>query len=211
VDTADTAKHRDALSSPCKEAPSRAALSATVGRLVHTHRQRLAAVARAEGLVSEDVFDAVQEAFEKFLELPTAWDAAADVATDEDAGRVLVAVIRNIARNRRRLHGTARPHVSQGAEIEALAADAPTAEERLLAREEQGRLAGCMSRLADVQRAVVRLRMLEERPGQDVARMLDVTPAHVAVLLYRAKANLCSCMGGDGAATFNPVGHDARG
>jgi RNA polymerase sigma-70 factor (ECF subfamily) len=51
-----------------------------------------------------------------------------------------------------------------------------------------------MARLADVQRAVVTLRMLDEVPGADVARQLGVTPGHVAVLLHRAKAALASCL-----------------
>jgi RNA polymerase sigma-70 factor (ECF subfamily) len=48
--------------------------------------------------------------------------------------------------------------------------------------------------LAEVQRAVVTLRMLDELPGEDVARQLGLTPGHVAVLLHRAKTNLHSCM-----------------
>ena len=56
------------------------------------------------------------------------------------------------------------------------------------------RLAGCMRTLAEVPRAVVTLRMLDEVPGDDVARILGITPGHVAVLLHRAKANLLACM-----------------
>jgi RNA polymerase sigma-70 factor (ECF subfamily) len=36
--------------------------------------------------------------------------------------------------------------------------------------------------------------MLEEQPGDDVARALGITPGHVAVLLHRAKATLRACM-----------------
>ena len=38
------------------------------------------------------------------------------------------------------------------------------------------------------------LRMLEERPGEDVARALGISSGHVAVLLHRAKAALRTCM-----------------
>jgi RNA polymerase sigma-70 factor (ECF subfamily) len=48
--------------------------------------------------------------------------------------------------------------------------------------------------LGDAQRAVVSLRMLDDVPGEDVARALGITPGHVAVLLHRAKANLLVCM-----------------
>jgi RNA polymerase sigma-70 factor (ECF subfamily) len=176
----------------CEEAQAaRAALSARIGDLVRAHRQHLARIARAEGLAGEDVFDAVQEAFYKLIELP---DAARLSAAPEEARRVLGALTRNVARNRRRLHAVARPHASGGATLDQLPARGPTAEERLLAAAEEGRLAGCIGRLADVQRAVVSLRMLEELPGEDVARMLDITPGHVAVLLHRAKASLSTCM-----------------
>jgi RNA polymerase sigma-70 factor (ECF subfamily) len=52
-----------------------------------------------------------------------------------------------------------------------------------------------VGRLAEAQRAVVTLRMLDELPGEDVARALGLAPGHVAVLLHRAKASLRDCMG----------------
>ncbi len=36
--------------------------------------------------------------------------------------------------------------------------------------------------------------MLDEVPGDDVARTLGISPGHVAVLLHRAKASLLACM-----------------
>ena len=48
--------------------------------------------------------------------------------------------------------------------------------------------------LAEVQRAVVTLRMLDDVVGEDVARQLGLTPGHVAVLLHRAKGQLITCM-----------------
>jgi RNA polymerase sigma-70 factor (ECF subfamily) len=56
------------------------------------------------------------------------------------------------------------------------------------------RLKGCVSRLSDVQRRVVTMRMLEELSGEDVARELSLRPDHVATLLYRAKKELLRCM-----------------
>ena len=56
------------------------------------------------------------------------------------------------------------------------------------------RLRACVNELCDTQRAVVTLRMLEERPGEDVARALGIQAGHVAVLLHRAKTQLRACM-----------------
>lgn len=185
---------------PCEEALPRDAGSADgfsgwVTDLVHAHRTQLVAVARREGLGAEDAFDAAQEAFAGFLMLPQ----ARELAPSEWAGRTLVALVRNVARNARRLHAVARPHVSHdegGEAVAGLADPAPGADERLDARERRGRLARCVARLADVQRAVVTLRMLDDRAGEDVARELGLRPGHVAVLLHRAKADLRACLTG---------------
>jgi RNA polymerase sigma-70 factor, ECF subfamily len=190
-DTARASHEADAKAGcACEEAEDDAFL-AWVGRLVHQHRVRLAGVARREGLAPEDAFDAVQEAFQSFLVLPAA--RALAPAHDEAAG-LLVTLVRNIARNRRRLHARARPHDSDEAVLAALPAGGASVEELVAAAEEQVRLEGCVATLADVQRAVVTLRMLDERPGEDVAHALGITPGHVAVLLHRAKANLLACM-----------------
>jgi RNA polymerase sigma-70 factor (ECF subfamily) len=165
-----------------------------VTELVREHRSRLVAVARQEGLGPEDAFDAAQEAFTAYLILPQ----ARELLESEWARHTLVALVRNIARNARRLHAVARPHASDDATVGALSDAAPGADERLSAVEDRGRLARCVARLADVQRAVVTLRMLDDRPGDDVARELGLRPNHVAVLLHRAKADLRACMKDEG-------------
>lgn len=167
--------------------PERTAFLAWVGRLVHAHRIALASVARREGLSPEDAFDAVQEALHTFITLPA---ASALIDAPEPSRKLLVTLTRNVARNRRRLHAQARPHD----EIDELADDAASVEQVIAAAEEHVRLAGCMRTLAEIPRAVVTLRMLEELPGEDVARTLGITPGHVAVLLHRAKASLLACM-----------------
>jgi RNA polymerase sigma-70 factor (ECF subfamily) len=170
--------------------------SGWVPRLVREHRLRLVAVARREGLSAEDAFDAAQEAFAAYLILPQ----ARELMESEWAGHTLVALVRNVARNARRLHAVARPHVSDETEVSKLADISPPADERLAAAEDRGRLARCVGRLAEVQRAVVTLRMLDDRPGEDVARELGLRPGHVAVLLHRAKADLRACMKNEGEA-----------
>ena len=52
----------------------------------------------------------------------------------------------------------------------------------------------CIATLNDVQRAVVNLRLVDDIPGEDVASQLAMTPNHVAVLLFRAKNYLRSCV-----------------
>jgi RNA polymerase sigma-70 factor (ECF subfamily) len=189
------AAHLQHVECPC-ENPARPQSAADVfagwvTALVHEHRAPLARIARREGLGAEEAFDVVQEAFAAFITMPR---AQALVAAPGDARRLLAALTRNLARNRRRLHANARPHASDGAVVDMLPDGAPPADERLVSIEERARLAGCMGRLADVQRAVVTLRMLDELPGQDVARLLGIAPGHVAVLLHRAKASLLHCM-----------------
>lgn len=158
-------------------------------RLVHDHRAQLARVARREGLRPEDAFDVVHDAFQAYLTLPEAEQLVDD---PDGARRLLAAIVRNVARNLRRLHALARPHEEVGAA--GLVDDAPTAEDLLVAAEEQLRLSGCMGRLAEVQRVVVSLRMLDGHSGAEVARILGLTPGNVAVLLHREKGQLASCM-----------------
>jgi RNA polymerase sigma-70 factor (ECF subfamily) len=179
---------------PCRcadDSPDRAAFIAWVGELVHRHRWELVAIARREGLSPEDAFDAAQEAFQTFLTLPAARPL---VDAGDDSQRLLHTLVRNEARNRRRLHAVARPHDGDAARLAELPADAPSVEDLVAAAELELQLRGCVQELADVQRAVVTLRMLDEASGEDVARRLDLTPGHVAVLLHRAKENLLRCM-----------------
>ncbi len=174
----------------CADADS-AAFLGWVGELVHRHRRELAGVARAEGLTAEEAFDAVQDAFQRFLTLPAAHPL---IDAGDESRRLLVTLTRNVARNSRRLHAHARPHVGDRDLTEGMPAAAAGADELIAAAEDRIRLHRCVQTLADVQRAVVTLRMLDDVPGDDVAHALGITPGHVAVLLHRAKVNLLSCM-----------------
>jgi RNA polymerase sigma-70 factor, ECF subfamily len=181
--------------SPAEDTPAsageRSQFLAWVGRLVHDHRASLARVARREGLGPDDAFDAVQEAFHTFITMPSTRGL---VDEGDRSRKLLVTLTRNVARNRRRLHAACRPHASDPDTLEGLIAQGPAVEEAISAAEEHIRLEGCLRTLAEVQRAVVTLRMLDEVPGEDAARILGLTPGHVAVLLHRAKGNLLACM-----------------
>lgn len=159
-----------------------------ISHLARSRRATLTAAARAEGLVAEDAVDVVQDALATLLVIdPTTLPSA-----EHEWEPFVATLVRNAARNRRRRHYRARPHdpldahelVDGSAGIEAAIARA----------EEHVRLRGCVAELCDTQRAVVTLRMLEERPGEEVASALGVSPAYVATLLYRAKAALGACM-----------------
>ncbi len=161
-----------------------------VAGLARDHAARLASIARREGLASADVLDIVQDAFHTLLARP---DIDALRASEPDAARVLAAIVRNAARNARRRHHRARPHI----DVEDAAL--PTAElnpaEALDRAVVAAQLVSCMAALGDVHRHVVTLRVLEELSGDETARELGLTPGHVAVLLHRARKELERCMG----------------
>jgi RNA polymerase sigma-70 factor, ECF subfamily len=162
-----------------------------VSHLVQAHRDELLGLSRREGLSAEDAFDAVQEAFQTFLVLP---QARSLVHAPEDSVKLLRTVARNAARNRRRKHAVARPHLSGDEILAGLAVPDPPADELIERAEDRVRVRGCVQELGEISRAVVTLRMLDERPGEDVAELLGLSPGHVAVLLHRAKQQIKSCM-----------------
>lgn len=167
------------------------AFTGWVTALARAHTKAMAEVARAEGLRRDEALDAVQEALTTFLILPQARSIVGD---EEDSRALLRVIVRNAARNIRRRHHRARPHASLEDSDNALPDTMPSTEELIVQAEEHIRLLGCVSRLNDVQNNVVTLRMLEEASGAEVARMLELEPGHVAVLLHRAKKELRDCM-----------------
>lgn len=156
-----------------------------VAGLAHAHARRLAAIARGEGLSPTDALDAVQDAFYTLLQRPGARELPA-----EDAARLLSTITRNAARNLRRRHHRARPHV----ELEDEVATSPRPDDALEQREVTAQLVGCMAKLGDAHRHVITLRVLEELTGEEAAEALGVTANHVGVMLYRARKELERCM-----------------
>lgn len=160
-----------------------------VGTMATTHTRRLAAVARAEGLTAEDALDAVQEGFHTLLSMP---QARSLVGNEDDCAKLLSVIVRNAARNMRRRHHRARPHVEMS--MNESYVDQPSVESMIERAEEHVRLLGCINQLGTLQRHVVSLRMLEELSGEDTAHELELTSSHVAVLLHRAKRELQRCL-----------------
>ena len=156
--------------------------------LVRKERSKLAALARREGLGPEDAVESVHEVLCRFLQLVLRGDAP----EDKGAWPAYVATMtKNAARNGRRLHHRQKPHDEIDDDVSN---DTPDAEDLVAAAEEHVRLRACVDQLCDTQRAVVTMRFLEERDGEDVASLLGITRGHVDVLLHRAKANLRACM-----------------
>jgi RNA polymerase sigma-70 factor, ECF subfamily len=156
-------------------------------RAAHAQRTRLAAIARREGLSHEDAVDCVHDAFCTFLQLAL----RGELPAQDDFGPLLAGIVRNTARNKRRRHHVSRPHEA-AADATFGSDEAP--DEKLARAEDHVRLRACVARLCDTQRAVVTLRMLEERDGEDVASALGITRGYVDVLLHRARGTLFACM-----------------
>jgi RNA polymerase sigma-70 factor (ECF subfamily) len=164
---------------------------AWVTQLVHAHRARLARVVQREGVRASDALDCVQEAFVTFLALP---QARLLVGSPDDSAKLLAILARNIARNRRRRHDYAKPQVIDEELDSQLPSSTASADEIVALAEQHALALGCIVTLNEVQRAVVNLRLIDEVPGEDVARQLGTTASHVAVLLFRAKQRLQRCM-----------------
>jgi len=162
---------------------------AVLDRVVRVQRAELVRLARGEGLGAEEALDCVHDAFCTFLELALRGELPEDPS---EHAPLIAGIVRNTARNKRRRHHLARPHIA----VDTVEPSDPTpSSETLVAHaEECVRLRGCVNRLCKTQRTVVLMRLLEERPGEDVATTLGLTRGHVDVLLYRAKASLLVCM-----------------
>ncbi len=167
-----------------------------VTELVHTHRARLSRLVVREGVRADDALDCVQEAFMSFLQLP---QARLLVGSPDESARLLSTLARNIARNRRRRHDYARPHVVEDEIMQNLPSDALSSDEVVIRAEQHALALGCLVTLNEVQQAVVKLRLVDDVPGEDVAQQLGTTREHVGVLLFRARQELQRCLADDGA------------
>jgi RNA polymerase sigma-70 factor (ECF subfamily) len=157
---------------------------ARLSEIVRTERGALVVTARSEGVTAEEAIECVQDALCTFL---------ASAGAGDHVLAALHVTVRNAARNFRRLHRRLKPHEPIGVGREPEGAS-PTPEELLANAEDVVRLRACVVELCGVERAVVMLRLLEERSGEDVAEALGISRGYVDVLLHRAKAALRVCM-----------------
>lgn len=161
---------------------------AWVETLVQEHRAKLLGYARRRGLDAEEALDAVQDTFIAFLGLPEA-RAIAHVA--EDSLKLLTVMLRHNVQNRRRKRSRhQRAHLRLAVEPTP---DATPSDELVRQAEELVHVEGCIQRMAKLQKLVVMLSLLEERPREDVAALLGISAVHVRVLLHRAREHIRSC------------------
>ena len=169
---------------------ARASFLRGVTPLVRTHRARLLALARGQGLAAEDALDCVQDALSAFLQSAEALGLA---RCPEEAGRVLCARVVHAAQNQRRWLARRAP-AADDTDALALAGDAPGPDDLVERAEARSQLLQCVERLTRMQQAVVRLRLLEEHPGEEVSELLGVSAQNVRVLLFRARQRLRECL-----------------
>jgi len=158
--------------------------------LVRARRAALVAAARDEGAGPEEALECVQEALCTYLRLER--ERSLPAGREERAAAAFT-MVRNAARNLRSRHHRLKPHHPLDDDAR-LPDGAPPADELLACAEETVRLRACVQSLCGVQRAVVTLRLLEERSGEDVAAALGLSRGYVDVLVHRAKKALRVCM-----------------
>jgi RNA polymerase sigma-70 factor (ECF subfamily) len=105
----------------------------------------------------------------------------------------LIAIARNLIQDYRR-RARVRQYVPLGT-MGDLVEDAPSPEERLLHKEEVGRLLDALAGLGDDDREIVSLRYGSGLDGREVAGMLGISEANVRTRLWRALKRLKTALG----------------
>jgi RNA polymerase sigma-70 factor (ECF subfamily) len=73
---------------------------------------------------------------------------------------------------------------------------------RALTSREAGLAIGdCLASLSPLQRSALVLRQVEDRPADEVSKILELTVTHVGVLLHRARLRMRECLDGKGWRT----------
>lgn len=156
--------------------------------LARKKRTGLVRAATGQGVSAEDALECVQDALCTFMGL---YKNGKLSAPRDKWAPLLFGIVRNAARNKRRLFAVARPHE---ASADLQHSDAPPADEVLIREKEHLRLRVCVAKLCEIERAVIMLRLLSEQPGDDVAKSLGISRGYVDVLIHRAKASLRACI-----------------
>lgn len=160
-----------------------------VARLVHAHRARLLAYAVRRGLSAEDALDVVQDSFVPFLKLPQARNIA---HLEEDSLKMLTVLVRHTLLNHKRK--LARRQDGMLLDDDNFASNPRLDSETLVAQaEELARLRGCIFRMAELQRRVVTLSLLDEHSHERIAQILEISETYARVLMHRAREHLRHC------------------
>jgi len=160
-----------------------------VAGLVHSHRSRLLGYARRRGLDAEEALDVVQDSFASFLRLPEARTIAHQ---GDDSLKLLTVLVRhNIQNYRRKRRRRSGAQILLEAEFAVQSTE--TSEELIGHAEDLARVHGCILRMANLQRQVVQLSLLDEQPRERVAELLGISDGYVRVLLHRAREHVRNC------------------
>ncbi len=158
-------------------------------RLVQQHRRRLLHYATKRGLDIEDAMDAVQDSFVTFLTLPAARDVPRE---GPGALKLLTTLLQHGLQNARRKN--LKRQLESPEAVDLADAIARNGEAQATRNQELARTGDCILQLNALQQRVM-LANIEERPHEDVASALGISPGHVRVLLHRARAHLRRCSG----------------
>ncbi|CAM4364153.1 sigma-70 family RNA polymerase sigma factor [Corallococcus exiguus] len=170
-------------------ATERAQFLSWITLLVHQHRARLVTSARRRGLPPEDALDCVQDAFVTFLRMPEATTLS---ARSSEVERLLSTLVAHAALNQRRK--LARRALPTEIELSEVASDLPSADTLVAEAEARVSLVRCVQQLSQMQQAVIRLRLLDECPGEEVSTLLEISPENARILLFRARQRLRECL-----------------
>jgi RNA polymerase sigma-70 factor (ECF subfamily) len=134
--------------------------------------------------------DALQDAF------VAAWRGAATFRGGASARPWLLTIARH-ALHRQHRRRTGEPEAFEPIDQLGLAADWGVDDsplDRLVRHEERARLARALAQLPDAERETLVLRDLEELPGEEVARITDVSLAAMKSRLHRARPRLAAAI-----------------
>jgi RNA polymerase sigma-70 factor, ECF subfamily len=164
-----------------RSSPVRTGFTAWVESLAREQTDGLVATAVREGLSGDDAVDAVEDALLAFLLLP---QARALSEHRDDAAALLSVLVRTSARTAKRRLARVRP-----ATVPPLAApeEVPTVATLIAAAEQQLAAHGSCPKLSEIQRAVLRLRMLEEIATGEAGKNVGLSAARLAGELQHAK------------------------
>jgi RNA polymerase sigma-70 factor (ECF subfamily) len=151
--------------------------------LMERHYARLYRLALSYLRRPEDAVEVAQEAFVKAYQNAGRWDGSAEPASW--LSRIAVNLSIDRYRRLKRRAQTFSP-MAEGDHEAATAAEAPTAERRLMGQELGARIASALRVLPDRQRAVFVLRHYEEMSLEEIAGTLGMSLGTVKSSLHRA-------------------------